>query len=62
MRPIKDEYHVGALCQDLDLLGADLNCEFALKANQQYWHTEIETDWTVQYLADYTDLKLNSKA
>jgi hypothetical protein len=62
VRPIKDEYHVGALCQDLDFLGADLNIEFHLVGEQPYWHGEIESGWTVKYLAAYTDLKLQSKA
>src|SRR5205807_9299324 len=62
VRPIKDEYQVGALCQDLDFLGADLNIEFRLTANQQYWKGEIESGWTVKYLAGYTDLKMKSKA
>jgi len=57
VRPIKNEYHVGALCQDLDFLGADLNVEFGLTGKQQFWRGEIESDWSVQYLADYTDLK-----
>lgn len=58
VRPIKDEYHLGALCRDLDFLGADLNVEFSIQSNKQYWKGEIDGDWSVQYLADYTDLKL----
>ena len=58
VRPIKDQYHVGALCKDLDFLGADLNLEFSIPSNKQYWKGEIEGDWSVRYLADYTDLKL----
>ena len=61
VRPITPEYHVGALCQDLDYLGADLNEEFGLRGNQQYWQGEIESDWSVRYLADYTDLKLKQQ-
>jgi hypothetical protein len=57
VRPIKPEYHVGALVPDLDFLGADLNIEFDLKGHQQYWKSEIDGAWSVQYLADYTDLK-----
>jgi hypothetical protein len=57
VRPIESYYHVGALCQDLDFLGADLNVEFGLSGNQQYWKGEIDADWSVRYLADYTDLK-----
>ena len=58
VRPIKDQYHVGALCKDLDFLGADLNLEFSIPSNKKYWKGEIEGDWSVRYLADYTDLKL----
>lgn len=59
VRPIKDDYHIAALCQDLDFLGADLNVEFRLKGKQQYWKGEIDrfSDKSVRYLADYTDLK-----
>ena len=60
VNPIQDIYHVGALCPDLDFLGADLNLEFSLRGNQQYWKGEIGSDWTVRYLADYTDLKLKA--
>lgn len=58
VRPIKDTYHVGALCPDLDFLGADLNLEFRLRGKQRYWRGEIEADWSVADLADYTDQKL----
>lgn len=57
IRPIRPEYPVGALCQDLDFLGADLNLEFGLEGNQRYWRGEIEGSWIVRYLSDYTDLK-----
>jgi hypothetical protein len=61
VRPILPTYHVGALCPDLDFLGADLNVEFGLRGNQQYWKGEIEAEWSVRYLADYTDLKGKEK-
>ena len=57
VRPVKPAYHVGALCQDLDYLGADLNVEFRLRKRQQFWQGEIEGKWSVRYLSDYTDLK-----
>ncbi len=56
-RPIEPSYHVGALCRDLDFLGVDLNREFGLRGEQQYWKGEIEAEWSTQYLAAYTDLK-----
>lgn len=59
--PILPQYHVGSLCPDLDFLGADLNVEFGLQGRQQYWHGEIEGTWSVQDLADYTDLKRNQQ-
>jgi hypothetical protein len=62
VKPITSNMVVGDLCKTLDFLGADLNVEFHLKGHQQYWQGEIESKWTVQYLADYTDLKIQQDA
>ncbi len=61
VRPILPEYHVGALCQDIDFLGADLNREFQLIGRQRYWQGEIEGAWTVRDLSGYTDRKAQVK-
>ena len=61
VNPITPGMVVGDLCKTLDFLGADLNVEFHLQGHQQYWQGEIDPKWTVQYLADYTDLKIQQK-
>jgi hypothetical protein len=61
VNPIENHYHVGALVKDLDFLGLDLNIEFGLAGKQRYWQGEIEGEWSVRYLADYTDLKRKVK-
>jgi hypothetical protein len=58
VNPIQPSMLVGDLCKTLDFLGSDLNVEFHLQGQQQYWQGEIDPKWTVQNLADYTDQKI----
>lgn len=56
-RPVLQEYTLGALVPDLDLLGADINDHWKLTGERAFWNGEIDKKWTVFYLAGYIDLK-----
>jgi hypothetical protein len=58
--PIEPSYSVGSLVPDLDMLGADINEVWRLSKGKGFWSGEIETKWTVEYLAKYIDLKVKA--
>ena len=56
--PIRAEYSIGPLVPNLDMLGADINDNWKLPEGKGFWSGEIESQWTVKYLAAYIDLKV----
>jgi hypothetical protein len=58
--PVEPEDEVGDLVKNLIFLGRALDTEFDLQGQQQYWPGEIESQWTVNYLAGYTALKMKA--